>query len=532
MTTVLETCGISPPPGSTSDLSLPLCFFDIIWIHYHPIRRLLFYNHPCSEAEFSNTIVPNLKHFLPVAGNLLYHLDNDKSRPLIRYVSGDSTSLTVAVSGRNFDDLTGSHIKESDQFYDLLPPLPSATDDGNYKIAPLVAMQATLFPGRGICVGMSTASATPDPWVDINRHGGDKRYCSPRLHFPPSLWAKFMFRKYCHKAVPSKAPFNGNQTITWKRMARAGQKIHKELLWSFEDGEIFFWEDIWRSNRPLSVWCNLRMSLRQERVKDYWVNGEWNSSLLNRNLVRLGVPRWVVDEIERTPIEEGGRDILRWSRSAHREFTSSAWELCRHRHPHTPPNIDRVSTFVVATAYVWTTLAKSLGPAGDEDEVFFIGADGTGRRNALFDTPVPVNYFGNCLGVGVVRAEYRKLAAGDGFVAIVEAIVDTIKTKFYDGDSGRVTRYLVSIECDQVSQELVRRCRNIRALAMTGSPKFDYAEADFGWGEAQKVEVLSLDGGYSMSLSNSGDGDLVVGVLLTKEEMEAFASMFATSLYI
>ena len=90
------------------------------------------------------------------------------------------------------------------------------------------------------------------------------------------------------------------------------------------------------------------------------------------------------------------------------------------------PNIDRVSTFVGAAAYVWTTLAKSLGPAGDEDEdeLFFFWADGTGRQNALFDPPVPVNYFDNCLVVGVARAEYRKLAAEDGFVAAREAIVD------------------------------------------------------------------------------------------------------------
>ncbi|KAL1560724.1 malonyl-coenzyme:anthocyanin 5-O-glucoside-6'''-O-malonyltransferase-like [Salvia divinorum] len=75
----------------------------------------------------------------------------------------------------------------------------------------------------------------------------------------------------------------------------------------------------------------------------------------------------------------------------------------------------------------------------------------------------------------------------------------------------------------------------MRALAVTGSPKFDFAEADFGWGEAAKVEVLSLDssnGEYSMSLSNSPDGDLGVGMSLPKEMMEAFASMFASGLYM
>ncbi|KAG6416923.1 hypothetical protein SASPL_124364 [Salvia splendens] len=72
----------------------------------------------------------------------------------------------------------------------------------------------------------------------------------------------------------------------------------------------------------------------------------------------------------------------------------------------------------------------------------------------------------------------------------------------------------------------------MRALTTTGSPKFDYSKADFGWGKAEKVEFLSLDEGYSIFLSSSGDGDLVVGMSLTKEEMEAFASMFATGVKV
>ncbi|KAG6416927.1 hypothetical protein SASPL_124368 [Salvia splendens] len=163
-------------------------FFDIFWIHFHPIRRLLFYNHPCSEAEFSNTILPNLKHtlsltlqhFLPVAGNLLYPLHTGNFRPLIRYVSG-----------RDFDELTGSHIRESDL-------LPHAAEEGNYKIAPLAAMQVTLFPCRGICVGLSNHHCLGDArsvprfisaQAEMSIHNGDKQYlsCSSSLLFDKSV---------------------------------------------------------------------------------------------------------------------------------------------------------------------------------------------------------------------------------------------------------------------------------------------------------------------------------------------------------
>ncbi|XP_041995984.1 malonyl-coenzyme:anthocyanin 5-O-glucoside-6'''-O-malonyltransferase-like [Salvia splendens] len=170
MTTVLETCRIPPPKGAAAELLLQLSFFDMMWLHFNTTRRLIFYNHPCSEAEFFNTIVPNLKHSLSltlkhhllVAANLLYPLDADNSKPAFRYISGDSVSLTIAVSGLDFDELVASHARESDQFYDLLPRTPKMSDEGSYQIVPLISLQVTLFPGRGICVGLSNHHSLSD----------------------------------------------------------------------------------------------------------------------------------------------------------------------------------------------------------------------------------------------------------------------------------------------------------------------------------------------------------------------------------
>ncbi|KAL1560726.1 malonyl-coenzyme:anthocyanin 5-O-glucoside-6'''-O-malonyltransferase-like [Salvia divinorum] len=144
MTTVLETCGIQPQAGGGAELLLPLSFFDMTWLHFNPIRRLIFYNHQCSEAEFSNSIVPNLKHslsltlkhYLPVAANLLYPFDTETSKPVFRYISGDSVPLTIAVSSLDFDELVANHARESDQFYDLLPPTVALAVEENYQIAP------------------------------------------------------------------------------------------------------------------------------------------------------------------------------------------------------------------------------------------------------------------------------------------------------------------------------------------------------------------------------------------------------------
>ncbi|XP_047943952.1 malonyl-coenzyme:anthocyanin 5-O-glucoside-6'''-O-malonyltransferase-like [Salvia hispanica] len=452
MTTVLETYRIQPPAGVAAELFLPLSFFDMTWLHFSPIRRLIFYNHPCSEAEFSNTIVPNLKHslsltlkhYIPVVANLLYPLNTEASKPVFRYISGNSIPLTIAVSSLDFDELVANHARESDQFYDLLPPpapAPSTllADEENYQIAPLISFQATLFPGRGICIGLNNHHSLGDArsivgflkaWAMVNKSGDDEALVSK-----------------CGETLPI-----------------------------FERSSVFG-----DTSRLDGIFWNVmkKIPLRTAPSNSFSTNRVRASFILRQS------------------------DIINL-----KNMVLSA-----------RPNLVRVSTFVVTAAYVWTALVKSGEGSGDEGEVFVFPADGRGRRNALFDPPVPVNYFGNCLGGGVVKVEHRKLAAEDGFVVAAEAIGDEMRTKIYNGDE-----FLKSPE-KRLSE--MPKFKGMRVLVAAGSPKFDLAEADFGWGEARKVEVMSLDGGkYSMSLCNSGGDGLVVGMSLPKEMMEAFASMF------
>ncbi|KAL0399898.1 UNVERIFIED_CONTAM: Malonyl-coenzyme:anthocyanin 5-O-glucoside-6'''-O-malonyltransferase [Sesamum radiatum] len=68
---------------------------------------------------------------------------------------------------------------------------------------------------------------------------------------------------------------------------------------------------------------------------------------------------------------------------------------------------------------------------------------------------------------------------------------------------------------------------------VSGSPKFDLYNADFGWGRARKMEVVYIDGGkHSMFLCKSRDfeGGLEVGLSLPKATMEAFAAIFEVML--
>ncbi|KAL1555580.1 malonyl-coenzyme:anthocyanin 5-O-glucoside-6'''-O-malonyltransferase-like [Salvia divinorum] len=449
-TTVLETSGISPPPGSAADLTLPLCFFDIIWVHFHPIRRLIFYNHPCTEAEFSTTIVPNLKHSLsltlqhypPVAGNLLYPLDTDKSRPLIRYVSGDTAPLTIAVSHRDFDELTGGHARDSDQFYDFLPPMPPLAEEENYKIAPLIALQATLFPGRGICIGLSNHHCLGDArsivgfmwaWAEVNRNSGDKQLR------------------------------NRSSPLIYDRSVFGDTKNADEKFWS---------------------------------------------AMRNVALTPSSFPL------------PSGR--LRAAFTLHQSDTKKLKNMVLSKNP----DLAFISSFAVTAAYTWSSVVKSADAAGEEvdensDEVFFFPADARGRPNAMVDPPVPENYFGNCLGGGMIKMEHKKVAAEEGFVAAAAAIADGIKNQVNDKEN-----FLKGAE-NWLSD--MPKFGELSTFGVSGSPKFDLLDSDFGWGTGSRLEVLSMDKEkYSMSLCNSSDsaGGLVVGLSLPKERMEAFATIF------
>ncbi|XP_042026496.1 uncharacterized protein LOC121773661 [Salvia splendens] len=158
-----------------------------------------------------------------------------------------------------------------------------------------------------------------------------------RLREQGSLWAKFMMLKYCSKAAPSKVKYTGRNSPTWKRILKAGAKAHHLIKWSLGDGEINVWEDIWFGDQPLSSHCNPFAILPLMKVNKFWCGAQWNMGMLQGILGPLGVPRELIEAIKDIPIEEGMQDRMRWSLTPRGNFSvTSAWELCRHHHPHTP----------------------------------------------------------------------------------------------------------------------------------------------------------------------------------------------------
>ncbi|KAL0415649.1 UNVERIFIED_CONTAM: Malonyl-coenzyme:anthocyanin 5-O-glucoside-6'''-O-malonyltransferase [Sesamum latifolium] len=204
MATILETCRIPAAPGAASELSTPLIFLDIPWLQVNPIRRLLFYNFPCSKAYFLETVAPKLKeslsltlrHYLLVAGDLIFYLNSEKV-PEIRYVAPDSAvSLTIAESAGDFDDIIGNHVRDADRFYEFVPQIDPVTNESGYQRVPVMALKVTLFPGRGICVGVTNLHCLGDAssivgfiqaWASISKLGGDEEFLTKQGESLPIL---------------------------------------------------------------------------------------------------------------------------------------------------------------------------------------------------------------------------------------------------------------------------------------------------------------------------------------------------------
>nr|AIA22175.1 malonyltransferase [Iris x hollandica] len=200
-TRVLEHCRISPWPASATEAGpLPLTFFDLLWLRRDDLVERLFlypfpHTSPATTATFTESYLPSLKsalsltlrHFYPLAGRVR-PTPGSSHRYELHYTEGDSVLLTVAETDLDLLDLAGSHARESYKFRPLVPPLPpehpSDGGGGGGVGRPLLAVQVTVFPHRGIGVGITIHHVACDgagfthfvkSWASSSKSGG---------HFP------------------------------------------------------------------------------------------------------------------------------------------------------------------------------------------------------------------------------------------------------------------------------------------------------------------------------------------------------------
>ncbi|TKY65081.1 Phenolic glucoside malonyltransferase 2 [Spatholobus suberectus] len=163
---VVEVFRVAPTSESEelpTQTSLPLTFFDILWLRLPPVQRVFFYEFPHPTPLFFHTLLPKLKrslslalgHFFPLAGHLTWPLHSEN--PIISYNTGDTVSLTVTESDADFNHLAGTDLCEAKEIHHLLPHLTIS-----HEQATVLALQVTLFPNSGFSIGITSHHAVLD----------------------------------------------------------------------------------------------------------------------------------------------------------------------------------------------------------------------------------------------------------------------------------------------------------------------------------------------------------------------------------
>lgn len=369
MVTVLEHCRISPPLDlSVTENSLPLTFFDMLWLNWPSPGRVYFYDFPCSTTEFKQTLVPHLKkslalslrHYYPFCGNLITPTALcDSTTPAIRYLKGDSVSITVAefsgTTSEGFDYLSGNHAREVDKLFALVPELPrGSTDkdvDNSIHISPVLSVQVTLFSDRGYSIGYRISHVVAD---------------GKTLSNFIRTWASISV-----KQLNGEDDYDNLDTLPF--YDRSVIKDPKGIASIF-----------------------LQEYLRTRHQKDY--------------------------EKAFAPAAHDKNTLVDATLILHRTHIQGLKNLVSAQ----------VSTFVVVCAYVWTCMAKTKAALGlemdDENQVeehFIFAMDARDR----FDPPIPSNYFGNTILPCWATLKTSQLVGEKGFSNAVEEIRNAVYEK-------------------------------------------------------------------------------------------------------
>ncbi|KAI7740967.1 hypothetical protein M8C21_006878 [Ambrosia artemisiifolia] len=183
------------------------------------------------------------------------------------------------------------------------------------------------------------------------------------------------------------------------------------------------------------------------------------------------------------------------------------------------PSLEYVSSFTVTCGYLWSCIVKSLVKVGeekgeDELEQFVIAVDCRSR----LDPPLPTTYFGNCSAPCVVSIKHGVLIGENGFVIAAKLIGEGIK-KMVNNKEG------ILKDAEKWHDGLKNPARK---MSVSGTPKLNFYDTDFGWGKPIKYECLSIDymGSVAINASKESTQDLEIGVCYPSMQMEVFAKIF------
>ena len=139
---------------------------------------------------------------------------------------------------------------------------------------------------------------------------------------------------------------------------------------------------------------------------------------------------------------------------------------------------------------------------------------------ARLEPPIPENYFGNCVWGNLVDADPLDFIKEEAFGIVAKSIHSKIKEMLdkgiFHGADSSFSKY------ESMAKE------KVEVFAIAGSNRFGVYGTDFGWGKPAKVEITSVGRGLTIGLAESkdGNGGVEVGLVLKKNVMDLFATLF------
>ncbi|XP_060170520.1 uncharacterized protein LOC132601457 [Lycium barbarum] len=124
-----------------------------------------------------------------------------------------------------------------------------------------------------------------------------------RFRTSNTLWANFMWNKYCKKQYPQYVQWKGG-TQVWKLVLEARENIEQLIWWETKNGTSNIWFDNWTKLSALHyVLPDIQIDESIEDVKDLIGGNEWNVSRLQQ-LLPADVVEYILEELELREISE------------------------------------------------------------------------------------------------------------------------------------------------------------------------------------------------------------------------------------
>ncbi|CAN0919742.1 Malonyl-CoA:anthocyanidin 5-O-glucoside-6''-O-malonyltransferase [Linum grandiflorum] len=469
--TVIELCRISPSSSnltSTTNATFQLTYFDLYWFRTPPVERHFFYSLPPSSSAdvFYSDVLPTLKlslsaalsYFNPLSASLTWPSDSPK--PFFFYDSSSSAgvSLTVAESAADFNILISSdQTRSSLESHPYIPVLPSSDSE-----ADVIALQITVFPNQGFCIGVSNHHAVLDgksatlfikAWAHLSSNGPSFSCSLPQELTP------FLDRSI----VQDREGIDHACLDFWTGLAHPGMGNNPDPR-SFKLA-------------PSFIDSNLSNSVRVTLIHSY----ERIQKLRERLTTRMMMKNY----------SDNNKKI-------------------------------RLSSFAITFAHSLICLvkAKRLGIGSDADrKVVYFGfpVDARGRLKP----PLPVNYIGNCVIGCHELIEIDQLVKEEE--GAIEFVVERI-SRMIDDVEERAT--VEKDNLAKFMRNLEASSGIFIGIAGSPRFNVYGADFGLGRPKSVEVTSIDRTGAISMAECGDGSRGIEIGLALTPPEMELFRFAF------